>query len=69
MGWNKKRNKKKKNEKGKGDEGNNKMERANKIENFTEKNKIKWKGGEKDNFFFESEKGQPFEYYVLWVVN
>ena len=48
------------------------MERAKKMENFTQKNKIKWKGGEKDNLFFFfliSEKGQPFEYYVLWVVN
>ena len=45
------------------------MERAKKMKHFTQKNKIKWKGGEKDNFFFESEKGQPFEYYVLWVVN
>ena len=32
------------------------MERANKIENFTEKNKIKWKGGEKDNFFLNQKK-------------
>ena len=39
------------------------MERANKMENFTQKIKIKWKGWEKENlfFFFESKKGQSFE--------